>query len=260
MLESLEIRSWSTGQMRCSCEMLTHKKSLSCFSVVQAAEGAYELALDGGPYTVVGAGEVFISPAGAVQNIIHHNDRTSGKMAARWVFIDLFVNGERIGDKMTFPVKVSGGEAKELGSIIQKVVEGDTDGRSAQLLRLCALLLTLGKENDRTDPEKERIKKYILDHFSERISYRDLAAHLNRSQASFYRFFGAHFGCSPSAYIHDLRLSHAALMLETGADSVTAVSEKCGYEDVHYFIKLFTNKFGRSPSKYRAVLRRTVDR
>ena len=258
MLESLVIKSWSIGRMRCSCEMLTHKKCLSSFSVVRAVEGSYEIALDEGPRTVVAAGEIFIAPAGAVQSIVHHDDPTSGTMAAQWVFIDLYVNGERIGDKMTFPVKVSGDEAKELGAVIRKIVDGDSAGRSAELVRLCALLLTVGKDNVQTDPEKERIKKYILDHFSTRISYKELAAYLNRSQASFYRFFGAHFGCSPSAYIHDLRLSHAALLLETGADSVTAVAERCGYEDVHYFIKLFTNKFGRSPSRYRAVLRRTV--
>ena len=120
---------------------------------------------------------------------------------------------------------------------------------------LAGELLELGEKKTREAPQKERIKKYILDRFSRGISPEELASEINCSNATFYRFFKKEFGCTPSAYLNDIRLSHAALLLETTDEKISAVAELCGYENQYYFIKLFKRKFGIPPHAYRCALK-----
>ena len=253
-IESLEIRNWSVSSMYCSCEGLTHVKSLSCLSIVQATEGWYDLSLDGGQSYVVPAGSLFIAPAGAIQRIIHHNDPVSGKMGARWIFMGLYANGFRIDDLFSFPVHLTGRTAQRMGELIETLLDASKENGAILTALVCELLL-VGKAKTRERPEKEKIKKYILNPFSSHISPDDLAFQINCSKATFYRVFADEFGCTPSAYINDIRLSHAALLLETTNEKISTIADQCGYENPYYFIKLFKRKFGYPPHAYRCVLK-----
>ena len=253
-MESLEIRNWSVSSMYCGCEGLTHVKSLSCLSIVQATEGWYDLSLDGGQTYTVPSGCLFIAPAGSVQRIVHHNDSASGKMGARWIFLEFYVNGFRVDDLFSFPVCLTGKTAQRMGERIGRLLNEPENSRG-NIAILAGELLELGEKITREAPQKERIKKYILDRFSRGISPEELASEINCSNATFYRFFKKEFGCTPSAYLNDIRLSHAALLLETTDEKISAVAELCGYENQYYFIKLFKRKFGIPPHAYRCALK-----
>ena len=62
--------------------------------------------------------------------------------------------------------------------------------------------------------------------------------------------FSHMFGTSFSDYCNALRLEDARRMLSLGTDSVTDVALASGFGDVSYFIRLFRESIGLSPSQY----------
>ncbi len=58
-------------------------------------------------------------------------------------------------------------------------------------------------------------------------------------------------GMTPRQFIEDIRLKHAAKMLQDGAMRVSEVSDRLGFSSPRYFSKCFKAKFGTIPSEYR---------
>lgn len=89
---------------------------------------------------------------------------------------------------------------------------------------------------------------------SESIANEDLsidliAEKLNLSRSSFYRKITAVTGMSPSDYLKNFRLNHAASLLSDGC-RVTEVAYRSGFTSSSYFAKCFREKFGVLPSDY----------
>lgn len=105
----------------------------------------------------------------------------------------------------------------------------------------------------RADPDRTmiRIQEYVAAHFREPIRADDLAGYLCCSPAQVYRLFRRYFSLSPANYINRVRLQNAAMLLETSAESVTAIAVASGYDDIAYFSKCFKDVFSVSPSVYR---------
>ena len=93
-----------------------------------------------------------------------------------------------------------------------------------------------------------RIQEYVAAHFREPIRADDLAGYLCCSPAQVYRLFRRYFSLSPANYINRVRLQNAAMLLETSAESVTAIAVASGYDDIAYFSKCFKDVFSVSPS------------
>ena len=51
-------------------------------------------------------------------------------------------------------------------------------------------------------------------------------------------------------YIFQVRMDRAKRLLDEGAENITALSARCGYEDPNYFSKCFRKQFGISPLYY----------
>lgn len=63
----------------------------------------------------------------------------------------------------------------------------------------------------------------------------------------------ARIGATPSAYILDRRLTHAADRLVAAPQlSITSVAYEAGFNDCSYFTRCFKHKYGLSPTAYRA--------
>ena len=65
--------------------------------------------------------------------------------------------------------------------------------------------------------------------------------------------FRKYTGCTPTAYLTDLRLENAVRMIELYQNSlsVTEIAFRSGFTDSAYFAKLFKRKTGLSPCAYR---------
>ena len=56
-----------------------------------------------------------------------------------------------------------------------------------------------------------------------------------------------------SDYLKERRLSHAKTLLENGISNIADVAELSGFSDPVYFSKLFKQKYGVSPKKYKTA-------
>lgn len=106
----------------------------------------------------------------------------------------------------------------------------------------------------------KKMLAYIHDHYQEKITIDQLTAFAGVSRTQCYSHFKQYTGLSPVAYLNDYRLSRAAaLMLETEC-SVTEAGYACGFGDSSYFVKLFRQRFGVPPMRYRRERKTSCDK
>lgn len=100
----------------------------------------------------------------------------------------------------------------------------------------------------------KKILSYIHEHFQEKITVEDLLRTANLSRSEVFRCFKQYAGVSPMAYLNDYRLARAADFLAGTEQNVTENCFACGFADTSYFVKLFREKYGIPPLKYRKKL------
>ena len=73
------------------------------------------------------------------------------------------------------------------------------------------------------------------------------------SSKQLYRKIKELTGMTAVAYIRDLRLRKAALLLEKGGLSVTEVMYSVGFSNPSYFTRCFQEAYGTTPSDYKSA-------
>ena len=76
-------------------------------------------------------------------------------------------------------------------------------------------------------------------------------AHVSRTMRSLT-------GQSPSEFINDVRMTYAARQLVTDTESIQDIAKQCGIPNMAHFHKLFRQRHGTSPLKYRQKFQRDV--
>lgn len=102
--------------------------------------------------------------------------------------------------------------------------------------------------------DNERIKQmlaYIHDHWAEELSTKTIARHAAISESECLRCFRATIGTTPIQYVRQYRIQRAAQLLSGTGESIAAISEQCGFQDVSYFTKTFRELKGCPPAAYR---------
>ncbi|QDU54810.1 helix-turn-helix domain-containing protein [Aeoliella mucimassa] len=92
---------------------------------------------------------------------------------------------------------------------------------------------------------------HLETHYSESIHLEELVAMAKMSKRSFLRTFEAAMGCTPIAYLIQLRTTQAAKLLRQTDRSVTDIAYDVGFNDSNYFTRQFRKHFGMSPRTYR---------
>lgn len=93
---------------------------------------------------------------------------------------------------------------------------------------------------------------YMHRHYAEPITVLQLAAREKKSVSQYRKTFTRQFGMSPKQYLINLRMSTARHLLRTTDDKVELIAKQCGYDDYHYFCRLFHKNVGCTPREYRA--------
>ena len=88
----------------------------------------------------------------------------------------------------------------------------------------------------------------------ETVKLENLASQSGMSPRSFIRAFRAATGLSPIAYLIQLRISRAAVLLRTTAEPITEIAFRVGFNDSNYFTRQFVKLTGCSPRRYRQRL------
>lgn len=94
-------------------------------------------------------------------------------------------------------------------------------------------------------------RQYVQSHYRKGFTLDALAASCGLSKSHLCRGFKAHFGISPVALAIRIRLDHARELLRNADLNVTQIADECGFSDVYYFSRLFKQRMGMSPRRYR---------
>ena len=112
------------------------------------------------------------------------------------------------------------------------------------------------QQNDPTQkpfvsPLADETKRYLAEHFREKISLEELAKTLNYSVGHLCHAFKKATGVTVVNYILKLRIDAALIALEQGEQSILAISDSLGFESIQYFTRTFKRETGITPSQYR---------
>jgi AraC-like DNA-binding protein/mannose-6-phosphate isomerase-like protein (cupin superfamily) len=96
----------------------------------------------------------------------------------------------------------------------------------------------------------EEIDRYIREHYED-ITIRDLVQRFHFNEDYYNRLLKDKTGMTYSEYLQSIRLAQAEKLLITTSDTVDEIARQVGYHNKGYFYKIFTEKFGMTPFRYR---------
>ena len=96
----------------------------------------------------------------------------------------------------------------------------------------------------------EEISDYIRSHYAT-VTIQELVREFHFQEDYFNRLIKSKTGLTYSAYVQQIRLERAEHMLTASDRSIEEISEMAGYHNKGYFYKIFQEKYGMTPAKYR---------
>ena len=135
--------------------------------------------------------------------------------------------------------------------------DGFSRDDEARPTSLAASFLQMLVELSRSTKEKRkrnalmRSLGYINRAYTDTIQIDELAAMENLSSSRYHVLFKEITGVAPSEYIIGLRMRDACELLRSTNMTVKQIGASVGYENQHYFSKLFKLKIGVPPIDYR---------
>lgn len=99
-----------------------------------------------------------------------------------------------------------------------------------------------------------RIEKAILwlrEHFEEDLDLKALSVHAGCAPHYLSRLFRQHTGKTLTQKLRQIRIDHAAELLQNGTHNVTEAALEVGYHSISHFTKAFLLEKGILPSQYR---------
>jgi AraC-like DNA-binding protein len=104
-----------------------------------------------------------------------------------------------------------------------------------------------------------QVIQYMIDHYSESFTVRDLAAKVNTSVATFHRYFKEMTTLTPIQFQKQVRLQEARQKVLRNQESITEIAFQVGYDSPSQFSREYTRYFGQSPSLDRKTIKQTAD-
>lgn len=92
---------------------------------------------------------------------------------------------------------------------------------------------------------------YIHAFYSRELRIPELAKMESLSNSRYITVFKKHMGMAPSDYVINLRINVACDLLKSSDMSIKEIAASVGYDNAHFFSKLFKKKTGVSPKAYR---------
>lgn len=149
-------------------------------------------------------------------------------------------------------------------NLLTEMQEITADNSSAKDFMICEKLMGLlsliikdcEKQNETNDiPIKNMmvtdVKKYLDEHYKEKISLDELAGFFYIDKYYLSRRFKQYFGTTINCYLQQCRITHAKHLLRFTRLSIEEIALKCGVDDPNYFARLFKKIEGISPGDFR---------
>ncbi|GMV82578.1 MAG: hypothetical protein AMXMBFR7_37620 [Planctomycetota bacterium] len=147
--------------------------------------------------------------------------------------------------------------------LLERLLQALRDGRTHAHVLLWPLLRLLLERGARQNPAPLRavragdraalaVKHFIDSHYFDAIGYAQFCAEARMSKSHLCQEFTRVVGLAPNAYLREIRLHQARLMLREGRHSVKEVAHTVGIRDANYFARAFRKRFKQSPREGRA--------
>lgn len=245
--------------------------------LVIVTEGSAVHIVNSEEYTIK-KGDVFVVGNGTVHgykntenfricNIMYRHDKMFSSLpdiAASAGYQALFVLEPRITKDQSFRnrLELKRENYRTVKSILDEMIqEYESNSKCAKSMlislftQLAVMLSRLYSfapdENEHDIINIAKAASYIENHFNESISVAKLAELSHYSERHFVRIFKNAYNCPPIEYVINLRINRACAMLKEPSAAISETAEKCGFDDVNYFSRLFKKRVGISPSEYR---------
>lgn len=141
--------------------------------------------------------------------------------------------------------------SREINAQLSVAVNGEAFAEYAAD-RMISLLAAEAPEKGSDELIAQALEEYLRLHFADQLSMEAVARQMGFSLAYLTKVFKRCRGTSPLKYLISLRMEHAKELLRSYPQmDVASVGAACGYEDAHYFSRIFKNAMGISPTKYR---------
>lgn len=136
-------------------------------------------------------------------------------------------------------------------------------------LRLEMFLITLVQDRIKLVNSEDRdgadshnfgeIQKYIHEHYTEKISLDNICFLFGTNKTTLCSSFKKQFGTTVLNYVNTLRIKDAKAYLRKKELTVTQISEKLGFNSIHYFCRVFKKTVGQSPKEYMKTIRSKLE-
>ena len=151
-------------------------------------------------------------------------------------------------------------QQEEIGQLKKKIFSNCEHCYTIGGLKKC-LKRYLGEvvEVSREAAEVESLKpirqarKYMEEHYSEKIVLEDLAEIVELNPVYFSVLFKKETGINVSAYLLNVRMEKAKELLCNTNETIAAIGDRVGYTDSRYFSQIFTKQVGVKPALYRKL-------
>ena len=132
--------------------------------------------------------------------------------------------------------------------------EGSHEEYFDRLKAGCMALCTRCNEEkqDKKNKLAEKIKAYVDEHYQDNsLSLTQIGVEFNISDSYVSLIFKEHIGIHFSTYVEEIRISHAAGLLESSSLTVREIAEQTGYTNEQSFRRAFKKVKGLSPKEAR---------
>lgn len=218
------------------------------YGLVYALSGKAEYRFFGGKHITVNKGDVlFLSPSAAYSIL------TDSDFHHYTVNFELHQKNSCLGI-LNAPFTLFSEKTSDIiAHDFKKLAEAWSRKKDGYEMRAVGRLYGLLSElyynciEEKNDTRLLPAKEYIEANFSLPITLSSLARLCNMSVTNFRREWKKQYGTSPLEHRDSVLLSYANEYLGCGYYTVSEVAERCGFDDVSYFVRFFKRKTGTTP-------------
>lgn len=114
-----------------------------------------------------------------------------------------------------------------------------------------------GTKIHRNKQRLQAIYKYIVENYHRKITLSEIASFASMNKTAFCLFFKKATNESFVAYLNLYRLQIACTMLTRSSKTISEICYAVGFTDIPYFNRAFKQRYGLSPTQYRASMQHT---
>lgn len=217
-------------------------------------------------------GDMMLIPKNTMHHVSHSSEKNFERICLRFTdecikpFIDIF-GAERFGEMMEIGVvNVPLNRRKDLENFMDSIgdcLKSKDEFTPLQIKNYMGLILVnflrlkrastfqVPQDLKGVDRVIQKAASYIVEHYKENVTLKDVADYVNMSDTYFSKKFKETTGFGFKEYLLALRIKSACdLLLNTGL-SITEIAYKSGFNDSNYFGDVFKRIKGVSPLQYR---------